>query len=81
MQGGFKNKIRNIILDTLLSDKKAFFTFFQKVAEHLGRTKSYSYSELFGAWAQTISYRPTVFESGFRFGFLRKIFIKKAICT
>ncbi len=63
MQGGFKNKIRNLILDTLLSDKKAFFTFFQKVAERLGRTKSYTYSELFGAWAQTISYRPTVFEN------------------
>ena len=63
MQGGIKNKIRNLILDTLLSDKKAFFTFFQKVAERLGRTKSYTYSELFGAWAQTISYRPTVFEN------------------
>lgn len=60
---GFKNKIRNILLDTILSNKRNYFIFFQRVAELLGRTKKYSYSELFGAWAQTISYRSSVFEN------------------
>lgn len=61
--GGIKNKIRSFLLETVLSDKRRYFMFFQKVAEYLGRTKSYTYSELFGAWAQTISYKPSIFEN------------------
>lgn len=57
------NVLRNILLDTLLSDKRKYFMFFQKVVEFLGRTSSYTYSELFGAWAQEIPYRPSVFEN------------------
>ncbi len=60
---GIKNKIRNILLNTILSNKRDYFIVFQKVVELLGHTKKYSYSELFGAWAQTISYRPSVFEN------------------
>lgn len=59
----FKNKIRNLLLDTFLSDKRRFLLFFQKVVETLGNTGKYTYSELFGAWAQTISYNPSVFEN------------------
>lgn len=58
-----KNRIRNMILDTILSNKRRFFIFFQKVVEYLGQTKKYTYSELFGAWAQTLSFRPSVFEN------------------
>lgn len=58
-----KNRIRNFVLDAILFDKRKYFIFFQKVAECLGRTKSYTYSELFGAWAQTLSFRPSVFEN------------------
>ena len=60
---GIKNIIRNLFLDTILSDKRGYFVFFQKVVEYLGKTAKYSYSELFGAWAQTISYRPSIFEN------------------
>lgn len=63
MGNSLKNRIRNILLDTILSNKRSFFIFFQRVAELLGRSKKYSYSELFGAWAQTISYRSSVFEN------------------
>ena len=51
------------MLDTILSDKRRYFVFFQKVVEYLGKTTKYTYLELFGAWAQTISYRPSVFEN------------------
>lgn len=58
-----KNKVRNFILDTIWSDKRAFFISFQRVVELLANTSHYTYSELFGAWAQDISYRPSVFEN------------------
>ena len=59
----FKNKIRNLLLDTIFSDKRRFFMFFQRIVETLANTKKYTYSELFGAWAQTISYKPSIFEN------------------
>ncbi len=63
MKGGFKNKIRSFLLDTILSDKRKFFMSFQRIVECLGRTKNYTYSELLGAWAQTISYPSSIFEN------------------
>ena len=61
---GLKKLCRDLFVDVFLSDKRKYFMFFEKIAVALGRcTRSYSYSELFGAWAQTISYRPSVFEN------------------
>lgn len=61
---GLKKLVRDFIIDLFLSDKRRFFLFFEKVVVAIGKhTKKYSYSELFGAWAQTISYKPSVFEN------------------
>ena len=58
-----KNFFRNFLLSTILSDRRRYYIFFQKIVELLGHTNHYTYSELLGAWAQTISYRPSVFEN------------------
>lgn len=65
MEGhGVKKWLRDLFIDLFLADKRRFFYFFEKVVVTFGRhTKSYTYSELFGAWAQTISYQPSVFEN------------------
>lgn len=61
--GGLKNRLRSLLLDTLWADRRRFLMRFQRVVEFLGRRASrYTYSELFGAWAQTVAYRPSVFE-------------------
>ena len=56
---GLKNIIRNLFIDVCLPEKRKYFLFFSKVAQFLGHTSHYTYSELFGGWAQTISYRPS----------------------
>lgn len=62
--GGIKNRLRSLFIDLFLSDRKRFFKFCEKTIVAIGRhTKHYNYSELFGAWAQTIAYRPSVFEN------------------
>lgn len=65
MEGhGLKKWLRDLFIDLFLADKRRFFLFFEKVVVTFGRhTKSYTYLELFGAWAQTISYQPSVFEN------------------
>lgn len=54
---------RNLMLNTILKDNRKYFKFFQKVVESIGKTSSrYSYSELFGAYANTVKYLPQIFE-------------------
>ena len=60
---GIKNKIRNILLDTILKDKGAYLWFFQKCVEKLGHAGKYSYAELFGAYCNTKAFEPSVFEN------------------
>ena len=62
---GFKNRIRNLILDTIFSNRRKYMLFFQKVVEVLGNTsKQYTYRELFGAfyYPSIIPYKPSLFE-------------------
>lgn len=60
-----KNRIRSLLIDTLFANKRAYFRFFQWVVELLGRTRHYTYRELFGAYyfCNMIPYRPSVFEN------------------
>ena len=60
-----KNQIRNLLLDTIFSDYRAYMTFFQKVLEMLGRTSDYSYRELCGPYyfVCMIPYQPHIFEN------------------
>jgi len=60
-----KNRFRSLLLDTIFSNKKRYLLFFQWVVESLGRTKHYTYRELFGAYyfVNMKPYRPSVFEN------------------
>ena len=60
-----KNRIRSFLLDTVFSNKRLYFRFFQYVVELLGKTSNYTYRELFGAYyfCNMIPFRPSVFEN------------------
>ena len=63
---GIKNKIRDVLLDTLFSNRRKFLLFFQKTVEYLGKSsKHYTYRELFGAfyYINLIPYKPSIFEN------------------
>lgn len=60
-----KNRLRNLCLNTILSNRRKYLMLFQKVAEFLGKySKSYTYRELFGAYHgyNMIPYAPHIFE-------------------
>ncbi len=60
-----KNRFRNLCLDTILSNRRKYLMFFQKVVELLGRySKNYTYRELFGAYHgyNMIPYDSNIFE-------------------
>lgn len=59
---GFKQKLRNIALKTILKDKRSYLCFFQKCVEKIGRSKNYGYAELFGAFCNTKRYPADLFE-------------------
>ena len=65
MEGrGLKKRVRDLFIDLFLSDRRRYFLFYEKVVVAIGRhARKYTYSELFGAWAQTIPYAPSVFEN------------------
>ena len=60
---GMKDKIRNVMLGTILSNKRTFLILFQKIVKLLGKSRAYTYSELFGAFANTVRYQPYIFEN------------------
>lgn len=63
---GIKNRIRNLMLDTVFSNRRRYMLFFQKVVEFLGNiSKNYTYRELFGAfyYNNMIPYKPSIFEN------------------
>lgn len=63
---GLKNKIRNLLLETIFSNRRKFLFFFQKTVKCIGKTsKSYTYRELFGAfyYINMIPYKPSIFEN------------------
>lgn len=60
----FQQGFRNLMLSTILSNRRLYLKFFQSVVELCGKTsKIYSYSELFGAFANTTRFSPEVFEN------------------
>ena len=62
----FKNRIRNLCLDTILSNRRKYLMLFQRVTEILGKhAKRYTYRELFGAYygINMIPYSPSIFEN------------------
>lgn len=59
------NRFKNLCLDTILSNRRKYLSFLQKVAELLGRySKNYTYRELFGAYHgyNMIPYDSNIFE-------------------
>lgn len=59
----FKQHFRNFVVSTILSNKRTYFIFFENIVRILGHYPRYTYSELFGAFANTISYKPDIFEN------------------
>lgn len=60
-----KDRLRNLCLNTILSNRRKYLMTFQKVAEFLGKhSKNYTYRELFGAYHgyNMIPYAPHIFE-------------------
>lgn len=63
---GFINCARNLALSTILSNRRRYLMFFQKMVEIIGSLSSnYVYSELFGAYPyyNTLPYKATIFEN------------------
>ncbi len=72
----FKTRIRNLVLSTILKDRRKYLIFFQKQVESTGRkAKKYSYAELFGAFCNTKSYNPKIFENYTEIEFERKYYM------
>lgn len=60
-----KNKLRNLLLNTILYDRRRYLSFFQKIVEILGKLSShYTYRELFGAYhyCNKLPYKASIFE-------------------
>lgn len=65
-KNSIKNYIRNYILCTILSNRKKYLLFFQKMVELIAKSSSnYTYRELFGAYykANLIPFNPSIFEN------------------
>ena len=59
-----KTKIRNLVLSTVLKDKRRYLRFFFFFLEKIGeKANEYSYAELFGAFCNTKPYSPEIFEN------------------
>lgn len=60
-----KNKLRNLVLDTILSNRRKYLLFFQKTVELISKLSSrYTYRELFGAYHyyNMLPYEASIFE-------------------
>lgn len=55
--------VRNMVLTLFFRDKSKYYKFFQKRVEKNGNTTKYHYSELFGAFCNTLPYEPEIFEN------------------
>lgn len=63
---GIKNIIRNILLDTIFSNRRQYLKFTQKMIELISKCSShYTYRELFGAFyfINMIPYKSSIFEN------------------
>lgn len=57
-----KVRLRNLALRTILR-RRSYLKLFEKAAVLLGKSRKYTYSELFGAFANTVRYSPGIFEN------------------
>lgn len=60
-----KNRLRNLMLDTIFSNRRKYLHFFQKTVECIGNLSSrYTYRELFGAYHfyNMLPYKASIFE-------------------
>ena len=63
-QKSLRSRIRNFTLDTVLRNRRVYMKLFQVVVELCAKTSGhYHYSELFGAFANTTRFAPSVFEN------------------
>lgn len=60
---GLKARMRNLTLGLFFKNPRKYLMRFQKIVEKLGKTKKYHYSELFGAYANTVPFPPHIFEN------------------
>lgn len=59
-----KDKFRNFILSTPIGNRRKYLIFFEYLVKFLSKSsKSYNYSELFGAFANTTRFSPNIFEN------------------
>lgn len=59
-----KQRIRNVLLSSFLRNKRLYLKFMQSIVELSSKTsKTYFYSELFGAFANTTRFSPNIFEN------------------
>ncbi len=64
--GNIHNRLRNLCLDTILSNRRKYLMFFQKIVEFIGKSsKHYTYREFFGAYHgyNMIPYKASIFEN------------------
>lgn len=59
---GLKDQVKNIWLDVFGHHPSWLFKMAERFFTWAGKTKSYHYSELFGAFANTVAYPPSIFE-------------------
>ena len=64
-----KDRVRNFVLRLFFKDKRKYLIWFQKQVERLSRTKKYHYSELFGAYCNTLAFDAEIFENYTRIRF------------
>lgn len=60
---GLKDRLKNMWLDAFGHHPSWFFRFAEWVFIGAGKTNHYHYSELFGAFANTVAYSPSIFEN------------------
>lgn len=59
-----QQRLRNLMLSTVFRSKRLYLKFFQLVVELSSKSSSkYTYSELFGAYANTTRFAPEIFEN------------------
>lgn len=58
-----KDRIRNIVLKLFFIDKRKYLLWFQKVVIFFSNSKKYHYSELFGAYCNTLPFDAQIFEN------------------
>lgn len=59
-----QQRFRNLMLSTILRSRRGYLRFFQRIVELCSKSSSkYSYSELFGAYANTVRFAPSIFEN------------------